>query len=211
MKLFIVSDNAKVIARWTLIAGNNQYPCEKLGQALSHVNENDLEGIGLLHLSSLSAGEVGHYLNVYSHIKWIAFSDIPTDAEGLKCLEAGCRGYINTYTTESLCTELFEVVARNDIWAGPSITKLLLNQYLSGKNTSNFDDQGSTLNDIYHRLTPREEMVMRALMTGAANKEIARDLSITERTVKAHVASILRKTNSKDRVSLIVKFSNKVA
>lgn len=209
MKLFIVSDNAKVIARWTLIAGNTQHTCEKLSLDLSHVNADKLEGIGLLHLPSLTAGEVGHYLNVYSRIKWIAFSDVPSDSEGLKCLEAGCRGYINTYTTESLCEELFDVVARNDIWAGPSITKLLLNQYLSDR--PGLKNAGAALNDVYNRLTRREEMVMRAVLTGAANKEIARDLSITERTVKAHVASILRKTQSKDRVSLIVKFSNRVA
>ena len=52
------------------------------------------------------------------------------------------------------------------------------------------------------RLTPRELMVAKQLMLGASNAEIATALSITGRTVKAHVSSMFRKLGVKDRVHL---------
>jgi DNA-binding NarL/FixJ family response regulator len=42
-------------------------------------------------------------------------------------------------------------------------------------------------------LTPREVEVLQLLARGAANKEIAADLSITERTARTHVSNILGK------------------
>ena len=54
----------------------------------------------------------------------------------------------------------------------------------------------------------RETETVEVLSTGASNKEIGRKLGITERTVKAHVSSILRKTDTADRVSLIIKLKD---
>ena len=51
-------------------------------------------------------------------------------------------------------------------------------------------------------LTEREREVARAVARGAANKEIARELAITERTVKAHVGAILEKLGARDRLQL---------
>jgi DNA-binding NarL/FixJ family response regulator len=58
-------------------------------------------------------------------------------------------------------------------------------------------------------LSGREQQVLDILMTGVANKIIARELQITERTVKAHISAILRKTGAGDRVSLILKAQEK--
>jgi DNA-binding NarL/FixJ family response regulator len=48
-------------------------------------------------------------------------------------------------------------------------------------------------------LTPREEEVLRLLASGMANKQIARRLGITERTVKAHLTSVFQQLNVTDR------------
>ena len=56
--------------------------------------------------------------------------------------------------------------------------------------------------------------MLSVLITGASNKEIARELDITERTVKAHLSSIFQKTGVSDRVALVLltnKFPLKVA
>ncbi len=50
-------------------------------------------------------------------------------------------------------------------------------------------------------LSPREEQVVRLLAQGLANKQIARSLGISERTVKVHVSSILRRLGVADRTS----------
>ena len=51
-------------------------------------------------------------------------------------------------------------------------------------------------------LTEREREVAHAIARGASNKEVARELAITERTVKAHVGAILEKLGARDRLQL---------
>jgi DNA-binding NarL/FixJ family response regulator len=52
-------------------------------------------------------------------------------------------------------------------------------------------------------LTPREIDVLRLIASGNANKVIAAELSITEETVKSHVASILSKLGANDRTHAV--------
>ena len=52
-------------------------------------------------------------------------------------------------------------------------------------------------------LTPRERQVLRLVADGRANKEIARELSITERTAKFHVTSLLNKLGADNRAQAV--------
>ena len=63
------------------------------------------------------------------------------------------------------------------------------------------------------KLTDREVEVLKYVMKGLTNKEIARILMITHHTVKAHVAAILRKTGAKNRLdaSMMIKDWNSIS
>jgi DNA-binding NarL/FixJ family response regulator len=54
-------------------------------------------------------------------------------------------------------------------------------------------------------LSPRERQVLNLIMTARSNREIGEELGIEERTVKAYVASLMRKTGTDNRVSLSVQ------
>ncbi|MGB5864860.1 MAG: response regulator transcription factor [Sulfitobacter sp.] len=54
-------------------------------------------------------------------------------------------------------------------------------------------------NALAEKLTPRELQVLKGLTEGKANKEIARDLDITEPTIKLHVKTLYRKIGSANR------------
>jgi DNA-binding NarL/FixJ family response regulator len=52
------------------------------------------------------------------------------------------------------------------------------------------------------RVTPRERQIVDLLSAGASNKEIAKRLNVTERTVKAHLTAIFRKLGLSGRLQL---------
>jgi DNA-binding NarL/FixJ family response regulator len=56
--------------------------------------------------------------------------------------------------------------------------------------------------DRLSMLTRREQEVARAVANGSSNKEVARQLGITERTVKAHIGAVFQKLNARDRLHL---------
>jgi DNA-binding NarL/FixJ family response regulator len=56
--------------------------------------------------------------------------------------------------------------------------------------------------------TSREAQVLKMLVEGCSNKEIASPLGIRERTVKAHVAKLLRKVGVQNRIMLSVHAVN---
>lgn len=60
-------------------------------------------------------------------------------------------------------------------------------------------------NAVSTEFTDRELEVLRELVGGASNKEIAETLGVTERTVKMHIANMLQKTGFRSRLELAVK------
>mgnify|MGYP003587291371 CR=1 FL=1 len=67
--------------------------------------------------------------------------------------------------------------------------------------------QRETSNASPAALTFRVLQVARLIAQGASNKETARQLDITERTVKAHVAALLEKCSARDRLQLSLIFN----
>lgn len=205
MQFYIVASQQEVCTRWlkqtensavTSLSAADLFACKSLSS-----------GIGLVHISALLMQQWQALCSCYPEVYWVAFSDMPNDNEGMALLQAGFRGYANTFMTASLFAELVAVVERGDIWAGPSITQRLLKQYLAvGSSRAPAQSAVSA-----YDLTERESEVLHRVGEGASNKEIARELGITERTIKAHVTSILRKTGSKDRVALILKLNGQTA
>lgn len=55
-----------------------------------------------------------------------------------------------------------------------------------------------------YKLSIREKEVLKLVVKGLSNPEIAKELSICESTVKAHVSSILRKLRVKNRIEAVV-------
>lgn len=206
MKLFIISANKEVASRWAAFADRLDFSIEFIDSDQLLSQKISESSCGLVHINSITENILDHVCVTYPKVKWVALSDVPSDAEGLRLLEKGFRGYLNTYVTEALFNELLKVVVRNDIWAGPSITQLLLKQYLANALQMNVAQIEQSSNG--YGFTDREEEVLDTLVTGASNKEIARELGITERTVKAHVTSLLKKTGTKDRLLLVLKLAH---
>lgn len=208
MKLFCVSNRPKVLARWKSLLNKWQPDIVEAGAVQNRLDSGVC--IVLLHLSSLSEGEKQQLFNLKTKFPstiLVACTDIPNETEGVEVLQLGANGYTNTYVTGSLLSEVVKTVLRGDIWAGPELLQKLLRRLLSNPPVTNSKVDTAESVDCFDGLSSRERDVLSVLVTGASNKEIARELDITERTVKAHLSSIFQKTGASDRVTLALMAS----
>ena len=60
------------------------------------------------------------------------------------------------------------------------------------------------------RISRREQEIVQLLCKGYTNKQIARQLFISETTVKTHISNILAKLNLHDRMQIVVYYYNKI-
>lgn len=132
----------------------------------------------------------------------IATNTMPDDAEGLRLLGCGVRGYCHAAVPTILLQQILAVVGAGEIWAGRTLVQRLLAavQQIPVPAAAN----PAT---ILALLSDREQDVARLAAQGAANKEIARQLGITERTVKAHLSAAFEKLAVADRVQLTLKIN----
>ena len=135
----------------------------------------------------------------------IVLSDTPSDDEGMQAFSAGARGYCNSHASEVVLRQVFAVVSEGGLWIGESLMERLLVGITRLPPAPAGSDSTSSKNGWHDKLTEREWEVARAIAAGASNKEVARQLGITERTVKAHVGVILGKLEVPDRLHLALR------
>ncbi|WP_043647620.1 response regulator transcription factor [Chitinilyticum litopenaei] len=132
----------------------------------------------------------------------IAATTCPGDEEGLRLLRCGVRGYCQAAGPAALLEQVLAVVAAGEIWAGRTLVQRLL-QAVQAIQPPRPVDRGA----ILAPLSEREREVALLAARGAANKDIARQLAITERTVKAHLSAAFDKLAVADRVQLALKIN----
>ena len=109
-------------------------------------------------------------------------------------LRAGARGYLLKDTDRATLLDTIRAAARGETLLKPEILARLL--------SSDESARANTARDGIE-LTEREHQVLQAVARGERSKEIAAQLNITERTVKAHLASIYNKLGVDSRAAAI--------
>lgn len=129
----------------------------------------------------------------YPNVKVIVLTSFSDQAHVLPALRAGASGYILKDVEPDQLVEAIRSAYKGNIQLHPDIANALLSQTLPVEEK---EEEPSIQVDV---LTARENEVLQLLAKGMSNKEIASVLVITEKTVKAHVSSILSKLNLSDR------------
>lgn len=150
-------------------------------------------------------GEAEVALSASAGAGFVFLTARPDAQEGLRLLRAGARGYANRLASPEVLAEVLDSVRGGALWAGRQVTDYLLARALERPAPTPRADTGPGLLDC---LSGREAEVAARVASGASNKVIASDLSITERTVKAHLNSIFRKTGVRNRVQLALALAN---
>ena len=111
-----------------------------------------------------------------------------------EALRAGARGFLLKDAGPALLTQAVHAAADGEALIAPRVTVRLLAAFA--------DARTSPARQPAEPLTAREEEVLATVARGRTNDEIARELYITTSTVKAHLASLMRKLGARNRVEV---------
>lgn len=131
--------------------------------------------------------------------RFFLLSDRPDEEEALLFLRLGIVGYGNTYMSPTRLIEALRVVTNGGVWLGQKVIQRLITDTSRGVKQEVKKDHTSF---ILEKLTRAERQIAERVARGQTNLEMAADLNITERTVKAHLTSIYEKTKTGNRLNL---------
>ena len=134
--------------------------------------------------------------------KILLLMNIGDDETIIQALSSGIKGCLEHDSGYGSFIEAVRTIMEDRIWADTRILSQLLKKFLG-----NLNNRDSVKND----LTQRELQVSDLVVKGLSNKAIARDLAISEKTVKAHIGHIFRKLGIKHRYQLSPNIVNKLA
>lgn len=122
----------------------------------------------------------------------LSVSDAAEDVIAL--IRAGARGYVTKAISGPDLVDAVHAVADGDAVFSPRLAGFVLDAYATEVPPAGPDE--------LDQLTPRERQVLRYIARGYAYKEVARELSISVKTVESHVSAVLRKLQLSNRHQL---------
>lgn len=202
MAIMLCSRNATIRQKWLAIL-QDQWQVHEASSArdLFILLKNYPIKTILLHRGSVAESELREICRRQGNCRVFVLSDRPTDNEGVFCLRLGCIGYANTYIAAPRLRAAIEAVDTGLVWVGSSLMNHLIKGLAAGV-PARAEQDGPPDSPLLAELSNREMQIARLIAEGLPNGEIARQLAITERTVKAHLSSIFAKTRTKGRLSL---------
>jgi DNA-binding NarL/FixJ family response regulator len=135
--------------------------------------------------------------------KVVVLTTYADDQSILSALRAGALGYLTKDATRTAIGQAVMTAAAGQAVLDPAVQQRLLSaadRALGGGGGGAAPEDAASADD---ELTPREVDVLRLIAMGRSNREIARDLFVSEATVKTHVNRIFFKTGSRDRAQAI--------
>ncbi len=203
MTVLLCSRNDTVRKKWfsALSPTRNVYQAASVDEIVSLLSRMQIDII-LLHRSLVDESQLREISTRGTGIKVFVLSDRPDDTEGAVCLRLGCVGYANTYIAPTRLRAAVEAVESGLVWVGSSLMQHLIQGIASRRPADTGEEGKHTINPRIETLSTREYQIAKLVAEGKQNNEIAAELEISERTVKAHLSSIYSKTETKGRLNL---------
>ena len=143
----------------------------------------------------------------------LSVSDAPEDV--IAVIRAGARGYITkTISGDELLQAVYRVGAGDAVFS-PRLAGFVLDAFSAGAGSGSGSGSGArsgagptaglgarSVDPELDQLSPREQQVLRLIARGYTYKEVAKDLTISAKTVESHVSSVLRKLQLSTRHEL---------
>ena len=136
-------------------------------------------------------------------VKVIALTSHDREEEVVAALSSGATAYCLKDIDPHKLADVVRDVATGVCWLDPEIAQMALNAFPKVDNVGLLPSRANDENRV--PLTEREFEVLKHLVSGKSNTEIAKELIVSVHTAKAHVCSILQKMCVSDRVQAAVK------
>ena len=135
---------------------------------------------------------------VQDDVKFLVRTTYDSDEYIFDAIEAGAKGYLLKDTSREELFRAVRTVNRGESLIEPAVVSRLLDRLTELSHRAAHGPEHGALSE-------REVEVLQLMARGSANKQIASDLSITESTVKTHVANIFQKLEVSHRTEAVTK------
>ena len=187
----LVSPDPDVLAHWQAGLGKTGAQVatlEALGQLRSGIVLLDADGYPQLSPAAS--------LSLLARHRVVVLTARPDEQTGLAWLYAGAVGYGARWSTPACLQLMCQSIGEGNTW---------VDQTLFARLRRMEDVRPAEDGPVWHcAMSGREEEVASALSRGLSNKEIASELAISERTVKAHLSSLFQKFGVSNRLQLLL-------
>lgn len=154
------------------------------------VADLDLALLDLNMPGMAGASSVGRFRELFRDVPVVVISASENVAEIQRVLDAGAAGYITKSSSSRVMLSALRLVLAGGVYVPPVVLNPLAHGGVARASANGADDPP---------ITGRQMDVLRLLLQGKANKVIARELNLSEGTVKIHLAALFRALNANNR------------
>lgn len=139
---------------------------------------------------------IEHLSRDYPEVAVVILTTYNEDEMMLKGLQAGANSYLLKDTERETLLDTIQAAAKGETLLKPEILQRVLQMQSTPAREENKES-------AHNPLTAREQEILKAVARGERNKEIAHNLGITERTIKAHLTTIYNKLGVDSRAAAV--------
>ena len=183
------------------VVGESDNALDGLKLIEQHNPDIVLMDLGLAGMNGIEATVKVNEMN--KNIKVIALTSHDREEEVIAALSSGAMAYCLKDIDPSKLADVIRDVKKGVCWLDPMIARKVLDSFPKQETLGILHDKSSDEGRV--PLTEREYEVLKHLVDGKSNTEIAKELIVSVHTAKAHVCSILQKMCVNDRVQAAVK------
>ena len=160
-----------------------------------------LMDLGLPDISGIEATK--QILEYNNNIRVIILTSHITEEEVIASLQAGASAYIIKDISTDFLMSVIKMIKQGAMWLDPQIVPFIRDKncgIIPARQLSR-----TVFKERHSNLTQREYEVLKLIVDGQSNSDIAKTLTISEHTAKAHVCNIIQKLVVDDRTQAAVK------
>ncbi|MGO4665283.1 LuxR C-terminal-related transcriptional regulator [Bosea sp. 2RAB26] len=135
-------------------------------------------------------------LKIAAETNIIVFTASTSPDDAIRALDAGARGYVLKGSPGEDLFQALQAAQHGDVYVTPAFATKVIGALQ--------DKAVERQKAISNRLSVREEQIVKLLLLGKRNSEIARELSLSDKTIKGYMTNLMAKLNVRNRLEVVL-------